>query len=408
MADKVNVPDTWSKDRNILWQADIAGRGWSSPIVWGDKVFVTSVVNDKTPEPRPGLYIQDLYGKTPPGEHQWFISCLNLKNGEQLWKKLAKKGPPGGPIHLKNTYASETPVTDGKRIVAYFGNVGIYCFDLTGKELWSKSLGAYKTRMGWGTAASPVLHKDRVYIVNDNDEKSFLVALDAATGNEIWKVERQEKSNWATPFLWENNQRTELVTPGTDRVRSYSLDGKLLWEFKGMSVISIPTPSANQDFLFISSGYVLDKLKPVYAIRPGASGDISLQGKETSNKYIAWYQSSIGPYHPSPLIYDGRVYVLYDRGFLACHDARTGEEIYGKKRIDPASDKFTASPLAADGKIYCVSEDGDTFIIRAGAKFEVLAKNSLDEMTLATPALTGNSMLLRTATKLYRIGAAKG
>jgi outer membrane protein assembly factor BamB len=403
-ADNMKLPDKWSKSENLLWQADIPGGGWSSPIVWGDRVFVTSVVNDKTPMPKPGLYIQDLIGKTPPGEHQWFVHCLDLNSGKLLWKQEAKKGKPGGPIHLKNTYASETPVTDGERVYAYFGNLGVFCFDFRGKELWSKDLGAFKTRMGWGTAASPVLYKDRLYIVHDNDEKSFLVALDTRTGKEVWRAERDEKSNWATPFVWENAKRIEIVTPGTGKVRSYGLDGKLLWEFSGMSIISIPTPSANPDFLFISSGYVLDITKPVYAIRPGATGDISLKGQDTSNEYVVWCQKTIGPYHPSPLIYDGHVYVLYDRGFIACHDAKTGKEVYGRKRIDAGSDKFTASPLAADGKLYCVSEDGDTFVLRAGPKFEVLARNSLDEMTLATPALVKNSMLLRTASKLYRIG----
>jgi len=216
------------------------------------------------------------------------------------------------------------------------------------------------------------------------------------------------RSNWATPFVWQNGQRTEIVTPGTDKVRSYDVDGKLLWELKGMSIISIPTPSANKEFLYISSGYVLDALKPVYAIRPGAAGDISLRAKETSNQFIAWCQKSAGPYHPSPLVYDGRVYVLYDKGFIACYDAATGKEIYGKQRLDPAGDKFTASPVAADGKICCVSEDGDTYVLRAGPKFEVLAKNSLEEMTLATPALARGSLLLRTASKLYRIAERKG
>ncbi len=403
-ADRINLPDTWSKDNNILWQVDIPGRGWSSPVVWGDKVFVTAVRNDKTPAPRKGLYIQDLIGKIPPGDHQWLLYCLDLNTGKILWQRAAKKGTPGSPIHLKNTYASETPVTDGQRVYAYFGNLGVFCYDLAGKELWSKSLGSYKTRMGWGTGASPILHKNHLYIVHDNDEKSFLIALDAKTGHEVWKEDREEKSNWATPFVWENSQRTEIVTPGTGRVRSYDLAGKLLWEFKGLSIITIPTPSAGKDLVYVSSGYVLDVSRPVYALRPGATGDITLKPRETSNQYIAWCQRTAAAYHPSPLVYRGHVYVLYDRGFLACFDAGTGKEVYGKTRIDAGSDKFTASPVAADGKIYCLSEDGNTFVVRAGPKFEVLAKNSLDDMTLATPALARGSMLLRTASKLYRIG----
>jgi outer membrane protein assembly factor BamB len=404
-ADKIGMPDEWSTDKNVRWIASVQGHGWSSPVVWGNRVFLTTVLNDKTPKPRPGLYIQDLQGKIPPGAHRWMVYCFDLASGKVLWHREAKTGLPATPIHLKNTYASETPVTDGERLYVYFGNLGVWCYDLDGKELWSRDLGAYKTRMGWGTGASPVLHNGRLYIVSDNEEKSFLTALDGRSGKEIWKVERDEKSNWATPFIWENSKRTEIVTPGTNKVRSYDLDGKPLWEMKGMSVITIPTPSATKDLLYISSGYILDVTRPVYAIRPGASGDISLKDKETSNEHIAWCQKMAGPYHPSPLLYGGHVYVLLDKGFLSCYDAKTGKEIYSRQRIDPGSDKFTASPVAADGKIYCVSEDGHTFVIRAGPKFELLAKNGLDEMVLATPALVRDGMLLRTATKLYRIGA---
>jgi outer membrane protein assembly factor BamB len=414
VAEKMNLPNTWSKDKNVLWQTDVPGRGWSSPIVAKGRVFVTAVLNDNTPAPRPGLYIADLFGKTPPGEHRWQVFCIDLESGKILWQRDAKKGAPAGSIHIKNTYASETMVADvrddpqaAERVYAYFGNVGVFCYDHQGKEIWSKEFAPHRTRMGWGTAASPVLHKGRLYIVNDNEEKSYLLALDAATGKEIWKVERAEKSNWATPFIWENPLRTEIITPGSGKVRSYDLEGKLLWEFAGMSIISIPTPSANADFLFVSSGYILDRLKPVYAIKPGASGDITLGAKETSNEFIAWCNKSAGPYHPSPLVYEGRIYVLLDKGFLTCHDAKTGKEIYGRQRIDPNRDKFTASPVAADGKIYVVSEDGDTFVIRAGANFEVLARNPLDDMTLATPALVDRSLLLRTASKLYRIGTPK-
>lgn len=406
-AEKILLPDTWSKDKNVLWQTDIPGRGWSSPVVWGDRVFLTAVINDKAPKPRPGLYVQDLQGKIPPGEHRWMVYCLDLDTGNMLWEREAKKGVPGAAIHLKNTYASETPATDGERLYVCFGNLGVWCFDLAGKELWSRPLGPFKTRMGWGTAASPVAHKGRVYIIHDNEEKSFLMALDGTTGKELWKIDRDEKSNWATPFLWQNNRRTEIVTPGSGKVRSYDLDGKLLWELTGMSSVTIPTPSAAGDLLYVSSGYVGSLQKPIYAIRPGAAGDISLGLTESGNQHIAWSLKLAAPYHPSPLIYRGQVYVLYDRGYINCYDAKTAQEIYTRQRLDPGSDKFTASPVAADGKIYCLSEDGDVFVLRAGPKFEVLAKNSLDEMALATPALVRGSMLIRTQSKLYRIGTPR-
>jgi outer membrane protein assembly factor BamB len=397
------LPQQWDQKKNVAWEADVPGRGWSSPIVWGDRVFVTAVLNEFTPKPRPGLYIQDNQGKIPKGEHRWVVYCLDFNTGKILWQRTAAEGTPGGPIHLKNTYASETPVTDGERIYAYFGNKGLYCYDLDGKLLWSKCWGSYPMRYGWGTAASPTLHKDRIYVVNDNEESSFLIALDKRTGEEVWKVTRDEKSNWSTPFVWENELRTEIVTAGSGKVRSYDLDGKLLWELKGMSSITIPTPLSGHGLLYVGSGYILDGLRPLYAIKPGASGDISLKQGETSNAWIAWYQKGGSAYHASPLVYGDYVYILYDMGFLSCFEARTGKPVYVKERINPGSDKFTASPWAYDGKIFCLSEDGDTFVIAAGLKFQVLAKNSLDDMCLATPALARDSVILRTASKLYRI-----
>jgi outer membrane protein assembly factor BamB len=403
VAEGADLPDTWDTATNVAWKTEIPARGWSSPIVWGDRIFVTAVVSDqKTKPPRKGLYIADVVGKIPPGAHQWKVLCLDWKTGKILWEKTAHKGKPQGTIHVKNTYASETPVTDGRRVYAYFGNLGLFCYDMNGKPLWSRKWPSYKTRLGWGTAASPVLHKDRVYIVNDNEEKSFLAAVDALTGKEVWHVRRDEKSNWATPFLWENGQRTEIVTSGSDKVRSYSLDGKLLWKLGGMSSIVIPTPSARHGLLYISSGYILDGTRPVFAIRPGASGDITLKENENHNRSIAWCQRLAGPYHPSPVVYGDYLYVLYDRGLLACYEAMTGKEVYKRQRL-PGGTAFTASPWAYNGKIFCLSEDGDTFVIQAGREFKVLGKNRLDEMCLATPAALRDSLIVRTATKLYRI-----
>jgi len=402
------LPDAWGDKKNIAWKTEIPGKGWSSPVVWGDKIFVTSVVSDaETPEPRKGLYVQDLQGKGQPGTHRWLVHCIDFKTGKILWQKEAHKAKPESTIHIKNTYASETPVTDGERIYVYFGNLGLFCYDLDGKELWSQKWGSFKTRMGWGTAASPVLHKGRVYIVNDNEEKSFLVAVDAKTGKEVWRVDRNEKSNWASPFIWENDKRTEIITCGSNKVRSYDLDGKLLWELGGMSIISIPTPIARHGLLYVSSGYVLDGKRPVFAIRPGAAGDITLKEGETSNEAIAWCQPLAGAYHPSPVVYGDYLYVLLDRGFLSCYDAKTGKEIYSRQALGRGADKFTASPWAYDGKLFCLSEDGDTFVVQAGPEFKVLGKNSLDEMCLATPALAKGSVILRSLPALYRIENAK-
>jgi outer membrane protein assembly factor BamB len=406
VAEAKTLPVSWDTKKNVVWKADIPGRGWSSPVVWEDHVYLTTVVSDRQlRNPQKGLYINDLQGTTPTGESRWLVLCLDVRTGKTLWQKEVHKGKAPGTIHLKNSYASATPATDGERVYASFGNVGVFCFSRDGKLLWEKRLPPLKTRFGWGPAASPALYKDRLYIVNDNEEKSYLLALDTRTGREVWRVERDEKSNWTTPYVWVNDKRTEIVTAGTKRVRSYSLDGKLLWELSGMSVISIPSPFAAGGLLYVTSGYVLDFFRPLYAIRPGASGDISLKQGEKSNKYIVWCQGLAGPYHPTPIVYGDYIYVLLDRGFLSCYEAKTGKSVYQKQRINPGSSAFTASPWAGSGKIYCLGEDGDTFVIKAGPKFELLGRNSLDEMTLASPALAGGSLYIRTMGKLYRLQA---
>jgi outer membrane protein assembly factor BamB len=363
---------------------------------------VTSVISSADAEaPKKGLYFGG-ERKAPTDEHRWMVYAVDFKTGKIVWEREASRGVPGQK-HLKNSYASETPVTDGERVYVYFGNVGLYCYDFSGKLLWSQKAKPVATRYGWGTAASPVLDRDRLYIVNDNDDHSYLQSLDAKTGKVLWSVDRDEKTNWATPYIWSHDGKKEIVTPGTGRVRSYDLDGKLLWEFGGMSSISIPTPFASHGLLYIASGYVGDQVRPVYAVKPGAHGDLTLAAGESSNSGIAWYLPQAGPYNPSPLVYGDYYYTLLDRGFLTAHEAATGKEIYGKQRLDPAAGAFTASPWAANGKLFLLSEDGDTFVVQAGAEYKLIGKNSLDEMCMATPAIARGSLVIRTASNLYRI-----
>lgn len=405
ISERSDLADHWSTTESVEWKTDIAGRGWSSPIVWGDRIFVTTVVNLGEEEaPKKGLYFGGERTKPPTADHEWRVLCLDLKTGKVIWNELAHRGVPATTIHIKNSYASETPVTDGERVYAYFGNQGVYCYTLEGKPIWKKEIEPHKMRYGWGTAASPVIHQDRLYIVNDNDEDSYLLALNAASGDEIFRVARDEKSNWATPYIWKNRQRTELVTPGTKKNRSYDLEGRLLWELGGMSSITIALPYAHDDLLYISSGYVLDKVKPIYAIRPGASGDISLADETTSNDYVAWCNKIAGPYNPSSLLYHDILYVLYDQGFFAAYDPKTGEEIYKKQRI-PDGKAFTTSPWAYGDRVFCLNEDGVTFVMKTGKDFEILHTNTLadDDMAMATPATVGNRLLLRTAARLYSI-----
>ena len=403
VADNPGLPDRWGTNENVAWKVDVAGRGWSSPIVWGDRVFLTTVASDEEVElPKKGLYFGGERKEIPKATAHWLVLCLDLGSGRELWRREVHAGRPTSQLHVKNTYASETPVTDGERVYAYFGNIGLFCLDLEGKPLWSTNWPAVRTRNGWGSAASPVLHQDRLFIVNDNDAQSFAVALDARTGRQRWRVERDEKSNWATPYVWQNEQRTELIMPGTRRVRSYDLDGRLLWECGGMSSIVIPTPFSKFGLLYVCSGYVGDNTRPVFAIKPGATGDISLKPGETTNEFIAWHGAKAAPYNPSPLVYGDYFYVLFDFGFLSCHEAKTGRALYEKQRIRPEmATSFTASPWGSNGKLFALSEDGDTFVFQAGPAYKLLGKNSLDEMCMATPAIAGDRLLIRTLTKLY-------
>jgi len=403
------LPETWSETENVVWKTTIPGLGWSSPVVWDDHIFLTSAVSSGYEKPPvPGLYDEHDHVKAAAPQ-RWVVYDVDFKTGKIRWERELYKAQPPLLRHIKNSYASETAVTDGERVYVYFGSIGILAaFDLNGKKAWSRELGAFNTQVELGTGASPTIYKDRIYVVNDNTTQSFLSAFDKRTGAELWRVNRDERGNWSTPLVWENELRTEIVTAGTVKVRSYDLDGKQLWELRGMTTLTIPSPFARNGLVYISSGYPGALPRPVYAIRPGASGDISLKPDETTNNYIAWYHPQLGTYNTSALVYNGYYYTLLDRGFLLCHDAKTGKQIYGRQRISIDSTGFTSSPWAYNGKIFVLSEDGDTYVIQAGPEFKVIGKNSLGDMPLATPAALRGSLIVRTQSKLYRIaGNAK-
>jgi len=292
-------------------------------------------------------------------------------------------------------------------VYAYFGNVGLFALDMSGKPVWSRPMDAFETLTGFGHAKSPVVDDRHVFIVNDNEEHSYMAAYDKRTGNQVWRVDRKETSNWTTPLVWKNERRTEIVTAATGGVRSYGVNGELLWQLTGMSTFDVPSPITANGLLYVMSGYTASPLRPAYAIRPGAMGDISLKPNETSNDFIVWSDPTLGTFHPSPLVYRGCYYTLHDRGFLTCNDPATGKAIYPRQRITSDAVNFTASPWAYNGKVFALSEEGDTYVIQAGPEFKVLGKNSLNEMALATPAVAGGSLVVRTASKLYRISGAK-
>lgn len=464
--ENASLPTEWNSEKNIEWKVKVPGVAWSSPIVWGDRLYVTTAITENQPKPsgggggplgrsRPGAGQEDAAGgdeapartrreggqrarpeekgkeesktakgeerreRRPPGPggpsrrggrggeppqavYRWEVHCLDRATGNTIWSQRADEHRPTIPTHRTNTYASETPVTDGERIYAYFGMTGLFCYDREGKLLWKKELGSYPMANGWGTGSSPVLVDDLVLVQCDNEEKSFLVAYDKKSGAEAWRVIRDERSTWSTPYVWKNKERTELVTGGSNKIRSYDPStGKVLWELGGISGRSASTPVGDEEMVFFGTGGGMG-VGPLIAMKAGATGELTLDSATTEGSPIAWISARGGPPMASPLLYQGCLYVLDQRGgILTCYDAKTGKVHY-KERI-PGATGFTASPWAADGKIYCLDGDGATFVLEAGDKFKLISKNPLGEMCWSSPALADGSLFLRTIDHLYCI-----
>ena len=441
VADDPALPETWSRTENVVWNVGIPGQGWSSPIVWGDLIFVTSVLSDEPrqepgrdliPEPgQEGAPVTSIDGiaSAPPlaTPYTWMLHAIDFATGETRWQRVLLTGVPLNPKHPKNTYASETPVTDGRYVYVFHANAGLFAVDFNGDIAWSREVTvpaappgmATETRIepgrtldagyfaGIGQAASPALHDGRIFIAADHEARSwFFAAYSTQTGEELWHVHEgktEEAYGWSSPFVWENDLRTEVVILGNNRVRSFGLDGARLWEIEGLSVSTTPTPLAADGLLYVSSGFPSMLFRPVYAIRPGASGDISLEAGETNNEHVVWFHADAGTYMPSGLVYDGLFYGLYTQGFLTAHDARSGDEVYGRVRIARGTGGFTSSPWAYNGRVFALSEDGDTYVIRAGPDYELLRVNPLEEMVNATPAVLRGSLIIRTVSSLWRI-----
>ena len=398
------LPTKWSKTENILWKSDIPGLGWSSPVIWGDKVFLTTVASDgQFEKPKPGLYNGEGRKEIPGGMHRWLVYCLDINTGQTLWKREVHKGTPPVGRHPKNTYASETPCVDGERLYALFGDLGLYCFDHNGTPLWESLIHPEETMRDYGAAASPVVHENQVIIQYDNAKSSFITALDSKTGKQRWRTPREEKTTWATPFIWKNELRTEVVTAGRKRIRSYDLNGNVLWSMDGrMSVLTIPSPFAANGLLYVTSGYFQDRRRPVWVIQSGASGDISIDENQRKGAFIEWHHPKLGPYNTTPIVYGEYYYTLLDQGMMTCHHALTGEEIYDRTRF-PLYTSFTASPWAYNGKLFGLAESGKTFVLKAGPEFEIIETNDLDELCIATPSMTQGKLFIRTASSVYCI-----
>lgn len=430
------LPDHWSSTENLEWTADLPGRGWSSPVVVGNRIYVTTVVTEgKSKQPQKGVdFSNDLVAELSkkgaseaevlkavterdielPNEVKltYWLYCLDAKSGRPLWKKSFFEGRPPGGRHRKNSFTSETPVTDGKHLYLYIGNLGVFAFKLNGDLMWSERLPANPIYLDFGTGSSPVLHENQLIVLSDNEKDQYLVSFDKRTGKQLWRTQRDlgpkggegRRSGWSTPFVWTNQLRTELVTIGPTVAVSYDLAGKELWRLGGMGGSPIPSPFAYQGNLILNGGAG----GGLFSVKAGASGDITLASGVTSSTHVAWMVARGGTYLSSPVAYEGGIYTLTEKGVFARYDAATGKVSY-KSRLQVDAGYFTSSPWAYNGKIFCLSEEGKTFVVKAGPTFELLHTNSLptEEMTQASPAIVGERLFLRTESKLYAIRKVK-
>ena len=451
-----HLAEEWDSVKNVRWIYKLEGSGWSSPVVWGNKVFISSTFPEKVApvpemgprpprpdegagqEPRQNPSPQGGQGMRPgpdqnlqprqglqqgqapqPGQrprgpgpenndtsfkadiYRWEITCIDLSTGKEMWKQVAFKGNPKGNKNPQNTYASETPVTDGKRIYVYFGMTGLYCYDMEGKLLWQKDLGAFKTQNGWGTGSSPIIYKDVLYLQVDNDVNSFITSIDAATGDEKWRVQRDEKTNYSTPYIWKNKIRTELVTCGKTS-RSYDPEtGRILWELKTGGEQTIPSPVGDEGHLYLGNAGGQEVKGNLFAVKAGAEGDISPKEGEMTSSGVEWIVPDAGLGNASPLLYSGLIYLISSRGDINCINAVNGAQVY-KTKLKGAG-AIWASPWVYNDKIFFFDEKGVTHVMKAGDKFEILSENKLNDKFWASVAITGNTYLFKGVEKLYCI-----
>ena len=413
LGDGQDPPITWdaTTSRNILWKTPIAGLGHGSPIVWGEKLFIVTSINSARNDDfptgrqyqRPFSGGQDLIEEM--SKHSWKLYCLNKRTGKILWERTASEGIPKVKRHAKNTHASATPATDGKYVVSLFGSEGLYCYDLYGRLIWKRDLGVLDTGWffdpdyRWGSASSPIIYKGNVIVQCDRQKDSFIAAFDLKHGREVWRTRRDEIPSWGTPTIFESKSKAMVVTNAPNRIRGYDPNtGKEIFELSGNPQITIPTPVVGHDMVFVAAAYV--SRYPIYAIRPTASGDITLPEGKDSSEHIAWSKTRGGVYIPTPIVYGNYLYLFSDKGVLTSYDARTGELIY-QQRVAPGG--FFASPIAADGRLYFAGEDGDVFVVKAGPQYELLATNPIGEAIVATPAISEGMIFVRSLGHVYGI-----
>ncbi len=391
---------TWSTEtgEHIKWKTPIPGLSHSSPVVWDDYLFVTTASNSKNNESlKVGLY-GDIDEANDSVDHEFKVYCLDKNSGKIIWERLAHKGIPKSKRHTKASQANCTPATDGKYLVVHFGSEGLYCYDFKGNLIWKKDMGLMNPGwtntpgIEWGYSSSPIIYKDRIILQCDIPKNPFIACLDLATGNEIWRTSRgDEAQTYCTPAIYSKNGNTQVIANGYMHMSGYEFEtGKQIWSLSNGGDIPTPTPVIANDLIYLNSAH--GKFSPIFAVRPNATGDITLAPDSTKNQYIAWSVKRSGAYMQTPLIYEGYLYNLQVNGQLTCFDALTGEVKY-KESLKEA---FTASGIAANGKLYFSSEEGNIFVIKAGPVFQQLSKNALKDVCMATPAISGNTIYFRT------------
>jgi len=409
-----NLPDEWNveENRGVLWRTPIPGLANSSPIVWADRIFVTTAVSSAGNHSlRIGLYgAGDAAGDA--SSHSWRLICLDKKTGRILWEQVAHEGVPPVKRHQKSTQANSTPATDGKHVVAFFSSGGLVCYDFKGQLKWEQDLGVLDCgafndpEYQWGFGSSPIVYRDRVIVQCDLQQDSFLAAYDLNTGKQLWREPRDEPPSWGTPTVYESPHGPQILTTGSHHTRGNdAISGREIWRLSGHSLITVPTPFVAHDLVFIASGY--RPIQPIYAIRTNAEGDISLVGGEESNESVCWSTRRGGPYLPTPLVYGDYLYTCSNDGILTCYRAVSGERIYRERFARGGAASFTASPVAADWRIYLTAEAGSVYVVKAGPEYELLSVNELGGYCLSTPSIAGGLFLARTQKHLVAIGVGE-
>jgi outer membrane protein assembly factor BamB len=410
VVDLQNLPENWEvkSGNNIKWKIPIPDLAHASPVIWENKIYITTAISSKDK----ASFRHGLYGAGDASEdrskQRWIMYCLDKKSGAILWESLIKEGVPIDKRHIKSTYANSTPATDGRYVAVFIGSEGLFVFNMHGKFIWHKDLGkidagAYDhPNLEWGSASSPIIYQDLVIMQVDHQGNDFIIGCDIHTGKTIWKTEREELPSWGTPTIYKGENRIELITNSSNFIYGYNPEtGEELWRLGGSSKITTPTPIYYEDIVIVCSGRRPEA--PVFAIKAGANGDISLEADQTSNEFIVWSKTKRGPYMPTPIIYRGYLYTINNNGRFFCYNLKSGKEIY-KESIPHKGGGFSASPVASDGKIYLPSEDGDIFVVQAGKKFKLLSCNNMGELVMATPAISDSILYVRSQYHLFAVG----